>query len=84
MKDDCQHRNFVVTGRVGRLLNTEETEVIDWILEVEVHCADCMMPFLFKGLPGGLLKDSPTANVENTEARMPIEPAWTPDEPIKP
>lgn len=77
----CQHKNFKVQARVGRLTESEDpdSKVTSYHVDVEVHCMDCMMPFTWEGLPGGFSFSHPTVNVERTELRAPIKPVMKSD-----
>jgi hypothetical protein len=72
----CLHKNFKVEARVARLIETEDSDSPNaYTMDLEVHCADCMRPFLFKGMSMGVHPSIPTTNFDKTEARIPIEPA---------
>lgn len=77
----CEHKNFQVNARVGRLTESEEpgAKITEYRVDVEVHCMDCMMPFLWHGLPGGYSPEYPTTNVERTELRAPLKPVMKSD-----
>lgn len=72
----CKHENFKIEGVVNRLTDTEEADapVTGYHMDLTVHCADCMMPFKFKGMQVGYSPSRPTTNFEQVEARLPIEP----------
>ncbi len=42
--------------------------------DIKIWCADCGVPFRFKGLPCGASPSEPMCSVVGEEARMPIEP----------
>lgn len=69
----CEHLNFKVEAKVGRLTD-ESGKVTNYTCDLEVHCADCYHPFEFIGLPGGVNPSFPTVNFDNTELRAPIKP----------
>lgn len=71
----CEHKNFKTTARIGRITENEESDkVLYYHADVEIHCADCMKPFRFVGLPGGFNPKRPTVSVDGLELRVPIEP----------
>jgi hypothetical protein len=72
MKDNCKHENFKVQAQVNRLTDEEGGEVKKYSVDIEIHCADCFMPFRFIGLPGGVSPSQPTVNFDGTELRAPI------------
>lgn len=74
-KDEpCQHLNFKAEAKITRLTDEEGGEVNGYRAEIEVHCADCFMPFTFVGLPGGYSPSQPTVNFDCTELRAPLKP----------
>ena len=70
----CEHKEFKTQANIFRLSNIERGPITNYLAEIEITCAECHMPFKFKGLEGGLNKDYPTTDVERIQARMPIEP----------
>ncbi len=74
IKDNCLHEKFQSNCRIGRLTEVESGPVTSYTMDVEVHCAECMMPFQFIGLPGGVNPSFPTVSADNLEARIPIKP----------
>lgn len=74
IKENCKHESFQVLSRVGRLTEIEGGPVTSYTMDIQVYCADCLMPFTFIGLPGGVNPNFPTVCAENMEARMPIKP----------
>ncbi len=74
IKENCKHEKFQANSRVGRLSEVEGGPITRYVIEIQVHCVECMMPFQFVGLPGGVSPNYPTTCVEKIEARMPIKP----------
>lgn len=70
---DCVHPGFITGSKVERLTN-KDGEVTSWIAEIEIYCAECYRPMLFKA-PMGMSPSHPTTSVERDELRIPIEPA---------
>lgn len=71
----CKHERFQANCKVGRLHEEDKPEIItEYRLDVEVHCMDCLMPFIFVGVSGGYSPGYPTVNFDGTELRAPIKP----------
>lgn len=71
----CEHNNFQVSAKVGRLTKSDEdSTVVGYVADIEIHCIDCFMPFSFIGLPIGINNKYPTVNYDATELRAPIKP----------
>lgn len=70
----CEHNNFVVHHKVGRLTSGEGGPVTGFVFEAKVQCSECGQFFEFIGLPGGTSYDHPTTNFDFTELRQPIRP----------
>lgn len=77
---DCQHESFNVSVQVARLTAGEGGPVAGFTAEVRVRCRDCYEPFVFMGLPSGLLPNEPAVSVDMQEARMPIRPLYASDD----
>lgn len=71
----CKHMNFTVLTRVNRLTDMSGDTVRDFAMDIRVECADCGLPFRFRGLPFGFDRSQPTLSVDSQELRVPIEPA---------
>lgn len=72
----CQHENFRFKALVARLSKTEGGPITNFAAEVTINCADCEMPFRFKGLQAGVSQAMPTVNADAQELRAPIEPVY--------
>jgi hypothetical protein len=71
----CDHRNFKAEVQVGRLTDSnDESKVTGYTADIQIHCADCFMPFQFIGVPGGYSPSQPMVNFDSTELRAPIKP----------
>lgn len=72
----CEHKIFKAQVNVARLTESDESEVVTgYRADIEITCAECFMPFVFVGVPGGYSPGYPTVNVEGDELRVPIRPA---------
>ena len=69
----CPHMNFMADVDVARI-TSDDGVVYRYSADVKVKCNDCGLPFRFVGLPVGLDFNSPTVNVDATEARLPLAP----------
>ena len=65
----CEHKDFHAHVIVNRLEDTGR-----FAADVTIKCAECKMPFVFLGLPGGLLADGAAVSFDGTEARLAIAP----------
>lgn len=68
----CDHANFECYGNVIRLYELDGRVLVGYTLEVRLVCMDCLLPFRFLGLPGGLHTTSPTVSFDGLEARLPV------------
>ena len=66
---ECEHIDFMASVTVNRL-----EDVVRFVADVTIQCAECGKPFRFLGLPGGVSLDRPTVSIDRTEARLPIAP----------
>lgn len=73
----CEHFNFATQANVFRLSDIEGGPITGFKLDLTVKCADCGLPFRFKGLPFGSHPHEPRLSVDSEELRAPIEPAYT-------
>lgn len=71
----CEHTNFSSTVEVYRLAD-EKGNITGYSASVVVKCVECSLPFRFLGLQRGLDMKKPMVNVDETELRVPIEPAY--------
>lgn len=71
---DCEHKIFNAQARVGRLTDGEDGPVTGYTCDLTIICAQCLKPFQFIGLPGGVAPNYPTVSADGLEARIPIKP----------
>jgi hypothetical protein len=69
MTMNCQHTNLSATVQVSHLNDTGR-----WLSEIKISCAECGIPFAFKGLPIGANLDGAAVSANGTEARIAVEP----------
>lgn len=69
MTMNCQHTNLSATVQISHLSNTGR-----WLSEIKIICAECGVPFAFKGLPIGANLDGAAVSADGTEARIAVEP----------
>ena len=73
--DTCKHDRLVeVTTDFGRIENREGPDT--FAADIRIKCADCGVPFRFKGLPGGSSPSKPMVSINGEELRAPMEPAY--------
>ena len=65
----CPHEDFHGQLNVIRLADLGE-----FIVEVEVHCKQCGVPFQFTGLPTAIRTDAPCVSTFGDTATLPIIP----------
>lgn len=63
----CQHRNFKADAEVTRILNgideADGGELVAFVAEMRVACADCGAAFGWRGVPCGITQNGhPTRN----------------------
>ncbi len=69
----CEHENFKAEVAVSRL--TDETgKITGYTTDITVHCNDCLKPFEWIGVPGGVSPNHPCVDIERVELRAPIRP----------
>lgn len=68
----CKHEKFVTESKITRL--HDEGKEDEFRADISIHCAECLKPFEFVGLPLGYSSNFPTANLDRTELRTPIKP----------
>lgn len=66
---NCQHTSLSATVQVSHLNDTGR-----WLSEIKISCAECGVPFAFKGLPIGSNLDGAAVSADGTEARIAVEP----------
>ncbi len=69
----CEHFEFECFCNVNRILDKDDK--VRFTVDIQVKCRKCEKPFVFIGLPMGLLHDSPTMGAFGYEARLPIKAA---------
>ena len=76
---DCKHLQFESKINVTRLTsdNDPKGDPTSYMAEVHIRCADCMEPFLFRGLSRGLAVDGAAMSFDEDEARLAILPMST-------
>lgn len=72
----CAHMNFQCVANVTRLTDTDDGPVTGYATDIRITCADCALPFRFMGLAAGYHFAEPRVNVDATQLRAPIEPAY--------
>lgn len=72
----CEHMNFIGQVNVYRLSDVEGGPITGFTTGIEVKCADCGLPFRFKGVPFGSHPAEPRLRADGEELRAPIEPAY--------
>lgn len=82
MSECCEHLNFNMIGKVGRLTRSDsDPTVIAYCADIRVECRDCKQPFEFFGLPLGFSHYQPTVSIDNQELRVPLVIPGTQPEP---
>lgn len=71
---ECKHENFQSHVMVNRLTD-DDGNITNFHADVKIICAECCMPFVFKGMAIGLSPHKPMMSLDGEEARLPIEPA---------
>lgn len=72
----CEHLRFIGQVNVYRLSDVEGGPITGFTTGIEVKCADCGVPFRFKGAPFGSHPAEPRLRADGEELRAPIEPAY--------
>ncbi len=70
----CEHKDFKACANIFRMPQEEGGEIKSYCCDLKIECAECGMPFLFKGVPFGVTPVQPTMSIDRTELRIPIEP----------
>lgn len=68
----CQHEDFEAEVAVGRITGEEDGDVVAFVADVKIQCAECGEPFGFRGMPPGLSWEGPTRSPNALEARLPL------------
>lgn len=74
MSEPCSHFEFEGFTEFTRMTESDYGQVIGYSVTLRARCKDCKLPFMFKGLPGGLSFRHPTTGTIPYEARLPLEP----------
>jgi len=70
----CAHKNFGANVNVQRLTEDRTGNVTAFLLEIVVTCAECGLPFHFKGLPCGMDLNGAMVSANALEGRFAIAP----------
>jgi hypothetical protein len=71
----CDHENFISNVEVNRLQRSDEdSTIVGFSADIRIRCVACDEPFVFHGVPIGLLSDRPCISVDGTELRAPLRP----------
>lgn len=71
----CNHLNFRAEVRVGRIVEDEsqpDTPIKYACADIRINCADCGVPFHFRGVDYGFSPNKPMLEVGGLELRAPI------------
>jgi hypothetical protein len=78
----CKHEDFACNVAVGRLTDSGR-----FMADVTIKCAQCDLPFSFKGLDAGLDLEGARISPDGLEARLAISPGiggmFVPQEPTR-
>lgn len=74
MANKCEHHNFRVDAKIGRITKGEGGPVEWFCADIRIKCTDCDIPFEFVGVKAGLSPREPLASVDAQELRAPIQP----------
>lgn len=81
---NCTHKNFETTTKVTRLTAGDlSEEITGYQADIRIFCADCGLPFQFRGVPAGISLEKPAANFDWTEMSVPIMPHVDPVQHVK-
>lgn len=70
----CSHENFGAQFNVCRLVDDKTGAVTSFLAEATVWCAECGLPFHFKGLPCGMDMDGAMVSANALEGRFALGP----------
>ena len=76
----CRHEGFQTACLVMGSRPDDRAAVDQYRAEIKIRCAQCGLPFRFKGLIAGFSQGAPTVSMHGDELRIPLEPA--PDAPL--
>lgn len=74
----CEHKQFHAHVGVARLEDSGR-----FMAEITIHCAECELPFEFRGLPLGMHMDGAAMSPDALEARIAIAPQGKYPNPIQ-
>lgn len=74
---ECKHMEFDANVVVNRLIDSGR-----FAAAIRIRCADCKVPFTFRGISQGLDTDGATMSLDGTEARLAIVPEGRPPKPF--
>lgn len=73
--EKCKHANFEGSIDVNRLVEKEgHADVVAFMADVRIRCADCQERFRFIGLPAGADSKGACVSVDGLEGRFAILP----------
>lgn len=75
MARECEHLEFAVHADVNRLTASDGGSVSGYAVDITINCAECGLPFAWRGLPFGLSPMEPRLSFDGLELRAPITPA---------
>lgn len=70
----CEHLNFAASVEVARITKVDGGPAVEFMADITVHCAECHLPFRWRGLPMGMSYDKPMVSIDGYELRAPLEP----------
>lgn len=76
---ECKHEKFEAAVDVARLSHEENGAITGYGADIKIRCAQCGIPFRFMGVRHGYSRFDPRINVDGTELRAPLEPAYVPE-----
>ena len=73
---ECAHMHFETHARIGRLSDVEGGPITGYTSDIKIQCADCGLPFRFRGFAAGSHYAEPRVSADGLELRAPLEPAY--------
>lgn len=70
---ECLHGRFSASVEVARISDHIENRATKFYADVRVKCAECGVPFKFRGMLVGLDPAYPRVSMNLQEARLPIQ-----------